>query len=80
MDPKKNTNDKAIITLPEVHTSVEEAKKAEEIARQERIQDHRAEKHAHQEANVVKNAIEEANVVKNAIEKELKELENKKNE
>ncbi|CAB4374228.1 unnamed protein product [Rhizophagus irregularis] len=70
MDPKKNTNDKAIITLPEVHTSVEEAKKAEEIARQERIQDHRAEKHAHQEANVVKNA----------IEKELKELENKKNE
>ncbi|GBB98727.1 hypothetical protein RclHR1_03300007 [Rhizophagus clarus] len=65
MDSKKNINEKALIILPEVHTSVEEAKEAEEKARQERMHDQRAEKHAHQEANIIKDAIKQ-------------ELENKK--
>jgi hypothetical protein len=70
MDSKKNTNDKTLITLPEVHISVEEVKKAEEVARQERINDQRAEKHAHQEANIIKQEL-------NAIKQELEDNDKK---
>ncbi|CAG8598254.1 3787_t:CDS:1, partial [Funneliformis mosseae] len=42
----------------EIHTSVEEAKKAEETARQERIEDKQAELNAHNEANLFKKEIE----------------------
>jgi len=58
MDPKHTTKDtKNTQTPAEVHTSAEDAKKAEEIARQERIQDNEAEKHAHKEANIVKQEL-----------------------